>query len=79
MNDGSSKNAKTVLSKLILDVKNCQKFSDFFFIAKYRLRRPCFAASIFESVYFLESCPIFEGVYQSSTEFLHIFFPLGAI
>ena len=54
-----------ILSKLIFYVKIDGIFLNFFFIDEYQFRRPLFVKNffltpIFEPLYFLKSCPIFD-------------------
>ena len=63
MNEGSSKSGKIVLLESIFNVNNQQIF---FLILEYPFRRPFFwqnyyfLASIFEPLYILKLCPIFD-------------------
>ena len=78
MNYGSSKSAKTVLSKSIFDVKNQLNFFEKDFHLRISIyetnfkKKHFFLDSIFEPLYFLKLCPIFDEL-----TFLVGFFFLG--
>ena len=65
----SSKSAKIVLSKTIFNVKNQLNFFKKVFFKEYQFKRPFFGKSIsfflnsiFEPLYFMKLCPIFDGI-----------------
>ena len=75
----SSKSAKIVLSKTIFNVKNqLNFFQKKVFFKEYQFRKPFFGKtilfldSIFEPLYFLKLCPIFDGSVGIKKKFLGV-------